>query len=128
MFDQYDNNDKKYEVMYPDNIIVKLTTQELYELFLFIMQDFQGDFTDLKLKLDMGDEVNVSHNEWDFGLGTPIFKGFLKVKRINSLKAKNPKNDLQKTCNHKDKYIVQHFNGGAKYWVCPVCKADLGDA
>ena len=35
MFDDYDNTEKKYEIIFPDKSIKKYTTQELYEFFIF---------------------------------------------------------------------------------------------
>ncbi len=32
------------------------------------------------------------------------------------------------SCPHANKYVSFNFQGGKKFWVCPDCKEDLGDA
>jgi len=128
MFEDFDNKQKRYEITYPNNTTIKVTTQELYEFYIFQVDDFDGDFSDLKFKLDSGHTITVSHNEFDFGLGAPVYKGKLSITRFHVPSPVHSTNATQAACDHKNKYIVQHFNGGVKYWVCPVCKADLGDA
>lgn len=127
MFEEYDNTEKKYEVIFPDKSVQKYTTQELYEFFIFSDLNISGDFSDLKKKLDAGYAVMGDNMEWDWGGGYNINKG--KITITKSWKA-NPNNTSKKEnergCSHKNKYINQA--GGIKFWFCRDCKKDLGDA
>jgi hypothetical protein len=128
MFDSYDNTEKTYEIIYSDKTTVELTTQELYEFFIFTDTNIGGDFSDLKKRLDSGYAVMGDHMEWDWGLGCNNYKGRITITRITPPKI--PKATLQPfqsgACDHKGKYINQA--GGVRFWVCPKCKKDLGDA
>lgn len=128
MFNTYDDNEKHYEVTYSDYTTVKFTTQELYEFFIFTETNISGDFEDLKLKLDKGIIVTGDHNEWDWSLGCTNYKGRLSITKITPPKIPTNNKFESKTsgCSHEGKYINQA--GGFKFWVCPKCKKDLGDA
>lgn len=127
MFEEYDNTEKKYEVIFPDKSVQKYTTQELYEFFIFSDLNISGDFSDLKKKLDAGYAVMGDHMEWDWGGGYNINKGRITITKswkANSNNISKKENELR--CSHKNKYINQA--GGIKFWFCRDCKKDLGDA
>lgn len=128
MFNAYDDKEKTYEIIYPNNNSAKFTTQELYEFFMFNEHNISGDFEDLKTKLDKGITVTGDHNEWDWGMGCNNYKGKLTVTRCVPPTIPTSKKIETKTlgCTHEGKYINQA--GGTKFWVCPKCKKDLGDA
>jgi hypothetical protein len=53
----------------------------------------------------------------------------LTITRSRYLPPNNPRFSKKETpsgCDHKGKYINQA--GGIRFWVCPKCKKDLGDA
>lgn len=127
MFDSYDNNEKAYEVIYSDKTVVQLTTQELYEFFIFTDTNIAGDFSDLKKKLDSGFAVMGDHQEWDWNMGANVYKGRLTITRYIPPKIPSyAKKENSSGCDHQGKYINQA--GGVRFWVCPKCKKDLGDA
>lgn len=127
MFDSYDNNEKAYEVIYSDKTVVQLTTQELYEFFIFTDTNIAGDFSDLKKKLDSGFAVMGDHQEWDWNMGANVYKGRLTITRYIPPKIPSyAKKEKSSGCDHQGKYINQA--GGVRFWVCPKCKKDLGDA
>jgi|LauGreDrversion4_2_1035121.scaffolds.fasta_scaffold249594_2 hypothetical protein len=128
MFNSYDDKEKDYEVIYPDSHSAKLTTQELYEFFIFTEHNISGDFGDLKTKLDKGITVTGDHTEWDWSMGCSNYKGKLTILRCSPPKIPTTTKFESKSsgCSHEGKYINQA--GGFKFWVCPKCKKDLGDA
>lgn len=127
MFDDYDNTEKKYEIIFPDKSIKKYTTQELYEFFIFNDLSITGDFADLKKRLDSGYAVIADHMEWDWGGGFNINRGKLTITKswVSKPNGVNKK-ESDTNCKHKNKYINQA--GGIKFWFCKDCKKDLGDA
>lgn len=128
MFNTYDDSENSYEIIYPDKTEKKLTAQQLYEFFIFNDTNIGGDFDDLKKKLDSGLSVTGDHMEWDWTSWSPTYKGKLIISR--RLPPKLPpqfKKDASKNeCRHENKY-VNHI-GSTRFWVCPKCKKDLGDA
>jgi hypothetical protein len=130
MFDEYDDIEKAYEITYPDKTETQFTAQELYEFFLLSGTGIVGDFSDLKKRLDSGYAVTGDHMEWDWNLGTSIYKGKLIITRITPpkvpVKLSNDKKSNESKCKHEGKYVNQA--GGIRFWVCPSCKKDLGDA
>lgn len=127
MFDDYDNTEKKYEIIFPDKSVLKYTTQELYEFFIFNDLNIAGDFTDLKKRLDSGYAVMGDYQEWDWGGGYHINKGKLTITKSWVPKPNGvTKKESDTNCKHKNKYINQA--GGIKFWFCKDCKKDLGDA
>lgn len=123
MFENYENSEKIYELQFPDGTVLKNTTQELYEFFIFNGNNFIGNFDEFKKKLDNGQCVVMDVKEWDWGMGCNINKG--KIKIIRTMKTiLNKISSLE--CKHENKYINQA--GGIRFWVCPKCKKDLGDA
>jgi hypothetical protein len=125
MFSTWDDEVKVYNIEFSDGTIKQLTTQELYEYFLFHDIGIKGEFVDFKHRLDEGELVNAEDVQWDWGVGASIYKGLLKISKIRDIKSK-PFHKETNRCNHKNKYINEA--GGTRFWVCPQCKADLGDA
>lgn len=128
MFNNYDDKEKTYEVTYSDKTTAKFTAQELYEFFIFTETNIGGDFDDLKRRLDSGYAVIGDHLEWDWGLGCSNYKGKLSITRCAPPKIPTEfkKESGNFECKHEGKYINQA--GNSRFWVCPKCKKDLGDA
>lgn len=130
MFDFFDDAIKSYEVTFHNGLKDLMTAQELYEFVLMNQTDISDSFDSMKRKLDSGSIITGSDYCYDWNLGTNIYKGKLSIVRVDLFTRNNVSNNstTNTNCNHEGRYIVQHFNGGVKYWVCPKCKADLGDA
>lgn len=137
MFDTYDNIDKIYEVRYADGTVDNFTTQELYEMYVF--RDIGvTDFYSLKNRVDSGEAVEAYDQDFDWGLGRVVSKGKMIIKKTEKIEYWHTYNHNVTSgndsrvsiahlgCDHKDKYV--NFAGGKKFYVCPKCKADLGDA
>ena len=128
MFDNYDNYEKKYKIKHTCNgTIRELTTQELYEFYIFHTHNINEDFTAILKRLDSGDTVLGDDIEFDFTMGNDIYKGQIKITKFipHGLKINELPPPVPKYCSHKNKYI--NTAGGKKFYVCPNCKADLGD-
>jgi hypothetical protein len=120
----FEDSSMVYQMIYPDNTTEEMSSQSLWEFFLLSDNDINCSFDELIKKLDDGQEIVASYNDFDWNMGTPIYKGKCKIKK---LKTSTPQVGGDKKCFHVNKYIVQNFSGGTRYWVCPDCKADLGD-
>jgi restriction endonuclease S subunit len=129
MFETYDDIDRFYELRYEDGTVVNLTAMELYEYYLLHEHGILDSFERLKLRLDGGEEINASHYVYDFSIGGNVYRGKVKFKNFNAIKKNTTtiKQDIPNViCRHENKYVNQA--GGIKFWVCPTCKKDLGNA
>jgi restriction endonuclease S subunit len=129
MFETYDDIDRFYELKYEDGTVVNLTAMELYEYYLLHEHGILDSYERLKLRLDGGEEITASHYVYDFSIGANIYKGKVKFKNFNATKKSTTvsKQSIPDViCKHENKYINQA--GGIKFWICPKCKKDLGDA
>lgn len=129
MFDSYDTTDKKYRITYTYNgNSNEVTTQELYEFYIFNTHNIYDSFEDILKRLDAGDTVVGDDNEFDFDIGSTVYQGQIKITRNvpKGLKMSHVPPPVPKYCDHKDKYI--NSAGGKNFWFCRKCKQDLGDA
>jgi len=129
MFDMYDNLEKKYKVYYTsNNNTSELTTQELYEFYIFNTHNIYESFEDVLKKLDAGYTVIGDDNDFDWTLGSNVYQGQVKISKIlfRGISPSHIPPPIPKGCDHKGAYI--NSAGGIKFYVCPKCKADLGDA
>lgn len=127
MFDTYNNSEYKYEIIFADKSKKQYTTQELFEFMLFNETNISEDFDSILSKLDSGFAILGEDTEYDFGFGGRLVKGPLCIMRITPphlFPPPLPKNSGE--CQHQNKYINQA--GGIRFWVCPACKKDLGNA
>lgn len=128
MFDSYDDTEKAYEVIFSDKTVVHYTAQQLYEFFIFNDLNIDEDFSDIKKRLDSGFAVIGDHQEYDWQMAVNVYKGKLSITRYIPPKIPNSwtKQEKSTDCAHDGKYINQA--GGVRFWVCPKCKKDLGNA
>lgn len=130
MFDQYDNELREYVVTYADGSEDVCTAEELHHFYILNDVGISDPFDDLKRRLDRGEVIVGRDNQYDWGLATNVYKGNLQFKKRNAFKREylNKTESVSKTtgCDHSKKYINQA--GGIRFYVCPDCKADLGDA
>jgi hypothetical protein len=127
MFSTWDDEVKSYSILNPTGEIKHLTTQELYEYIIFNDIGISEDFSDLKVKLDRGESVIGDYCEWDWNLGSTIYRGRITITKSNKDSApKHVSKADNLKCGHSNKYINEA--GGIKFYVCPQCKADLGNA
>ena len=124
-FRNYDDKKKSYEVIFASGRKEQFTERELIDFFILREHGLNMTFDELLKVLDQK-EVTAEDTEYDWNLGTYIYNGNCTIRKIVVQKA--PSKVVNNGCDHKNKYIVQHFNNGVRYWVCPACKADLGDA
>jgi hypothetical protein len=128
MFNSYENNTDKYIITDSSGSEADVTTQELYEFYIFNQHDITDSFEDIIRRLNSGLNVTGNDYEFDWDLGTTVWKGKLTIKAKNLLPSgmtPAPKTSSTK-CRHLKKYI--NSAGASKFWVCPDCKEDLGDA
>lgn len=128
MFNSYDNSIEKYTVIDSSGIETDLTTQELYEYYIFNHHNITDSFEDIIKRLQNGMSVEGDDHEFDWDLGTTVWKGRITLKAKNALPkgaTLAPTTSTTK-CKHTKKYI--NSAGTSKFWVCPDCKEDLGDA
>lgn len=128
MFNSYDNKDDKYTIIDSSGIESDVTTQELYEFYIFNQHGISDSFEDVIKRLNAGLSVEGDDYEFDWDLGTTIWKGKMRIKSKGGLPkgaTLAPKTTTAK-CRHLKKYI--NSAGTSKFWVCPDCKEDLGDA
>jgi len=130
MFDFFDDSLKSYEISYHDGKKELMTAQELYEFVIMNQTDISDSFDSMKRKLDAGSIVLGSDYYYDWNLAANVYKGKLSICKVGISTNSNTYTNSSSSskCDHEGKYIVQHFNGGVRYWVCPKCKTDLGDA
>lgn len=128
MFDIYDNTEKKYGIFYrKDNRFTTCTTQDLYEFYIFFNHGIEDSFETLLKRLEGGETIMGDQNEFDWNLGTELYLGKLEISKLSTAGFKIlPVSSVKpKTCDHKNKYI--NIVSGIKFYVCPDCKADLGN-
>jgi hypothetical protein len=127
MFGDYDNTEKKFEIIFHNKKNLECTTQELYEFLIWNATNIDDDFSVVLKKLEAGFAVVGDDTEFDFGLGGIYRKGPLTITRIYKPSQTPPPIPMEAgVCRHERKYINQA--GGTKFWVCPTCKKDLGNA
>lgn len=133
MFDVFDDTDHCYEIVFDNGVTKKWSAQKLYEYYVFNELDFVApknlEFVDIKHKLDKGEILQGTelNRDW-FGNNTSTQKFTLrnnKVKLSYGIQV-SQKEPTTTACRHENKYVNQA--GGIKFWVCPNCKKDLGDA
>ena len=70
MFDTYDNLEKKYRVFYTfSGSASEMTTQELYEFYIFNTHNIYDSFEDVKKELEAGGTIICDDNDFDW---TPV--------------------------------------------------------
>jgi hypothetical protein len=128
MFNSYDTSTKKYIITDSTGWTTEVTTQELYEFYIFSDHGIRDSFEDTLKVLDAGLSVTGDDCEFDWTLGTPVRKGSLQIKA--KLHTAKPSPDVPKKngtkCKHTKKYVAKFTT--FQYWYCPDCKEDLGDA
>lgn len=128
MWDYYDNFKRDYEIISYDGISETMTAQEFYEYFILQEMDIKDAFDSVKKRIDSGEVIVTGQYDWDFQLGQSIYKGKLTMRRkdhqLNLQPKSLPPKEPEK-CKHENKYINQA--GGIRFYVCPKCKADLGN-
>lgn len=125
MFSTWDDEIKAYNILYSDGRVASYTTQQLYEYFIFNDLGIGNDFSDLKGRLDRGESVSGDDCQWDWNTQCNVYKGRIVITKITGAKGKVHHKETN-GCKHENKYINEA--GGIKFYVCPKCKADLGDA
>ena len=128
MFDTYDTYEKKYRISYTSTGNTnELTTQELYEFYIFNTHNIYDSFEDVLKRLDAGDTVLGDDNEFDFTMGCEVYNGQVKITKAvpKGLKINELPPPVPKCCDHRDKYI--NSAGGTRFWFCRSCLKDLGD-
>ena len=128
MFDTYDNLEKKYKVYYTaSGNSNEFTTQELYEFYIFNTHNIYDSFEDIIKRLDAGDTIIGDDNDFDWTLGSNVYQGQVKITKLapKGMRISQVPPPIPTGCDHKGKYI--NTAGGIKFYVCPKCKADLGD-
>lgn len=125
MFDEYDDKTKEYIIINSEDSEESLTAQELYHFYIMNDIGINESFELLKRKLDNGEEIRGKDYQYDWSLGVNVCKGMLTIKKRKLLKSTTI-SPVIGNCNHPNKYINQA--GGKRFYVCPNCKADLGDA
>ena len=118
LIDEYKDNE--YIVSEPYNVRVSLDTL----CIIFSQSDELHndiDYADALEKLQKGETIKL----YTHSLGKVVVakKWFEKDNNLVSHKS-----SIEEVCDHSNKYISQNFSGGVRYWVCPTCKSDLGDA
>lgn len=128
MFNSYDSSTKKYIIIDSSGSKAELTTQELYEYYIFNDHGIRDSFEDVIKRLDTGLPVTGDDCEWDWSLGTSIRRGTLTIRaKMETLKSSTSSSKKEtKKCNHSKKYVAVFTT--FRYWYCPDCKEDLGDA
>ena len=125
MFSTWDDQTKAYNILFADGTLQSFTTQELYEYYIFNDVGIKDEFVDIKFRLDNGESITADETKWDWINATNVYKGKLVITKINSSKVKPIHKEIN-GCKHENKYINEA--GGIKFWVCPRCKSDLGNA
>lgn len=127
MFDIYDDTKKVYEMFFSDGKKEELTEQGLWEFFILLEHGITCSFEAFVDRLNKGEEIVAKDSYYDWALGTSVYKGQSVIKKIKQVQKTIPKvHTTPTTCTHSAKYINQA--GGIKFWVCPSCKKDLGNA
>lgn len=129
MFETFDTVEKKYRVVYSSTgYVVDLTTQELYDFYIFNTHNIFDSFEDILKQLDDGNTVLGDDNEFDWDMGSNVYQGKVKITKymFKGMKMNHLPPPVPKSCDHKGKYV--NSAGGVKFWYCPSCKKDLGDA
>jgi hypothetical protein len=125
MFDFYDNEDKDYELTRWDGTTELLTEQELHDFILFCLTPHSRiQFDQALVDLKKGFTLTEAYYDFDWSMGTSVYKGNVYIKKVNP--SFPPKIPSTGGCKHEGKYV--NSAGGFKFWVCPTCKKDLGDA
>ncbi len=125
MFDMYDNDDEKYTITDSSGTTWEVTTQELFEFYSFQDHNIMDSFENIIKKLDSGLSVSGDDCEFDWNLGTSIRKGSLTIRaKLKPFSSETKKDGVK--CRHSKKHVVTFTT--FKYWFCPECKQDLGDA
>jgi hypothetical protein len=127
MFNNYDTSTKKYIITDSSGWTTEVTTQELYEFYIFSDHNIRDSFEDTIKILDAGLSVTGDDCEFDWTLGTSIRKGNLTIKaKLENLKPSLSSTKKDTKCRHTKKYVAIFTT--FRYWYCPDCKEDLGDA
>lgn len=130
MFDDYDNTDKCYRITHSDGMTRDVTEQGLYEFYIFTRNGITKPFSDVLHDLRNGQLVQGEDYDFDWNLGGDIYKGKLFIEPIGrvqkSASSQPSSNSSDNQCRHPNKYV--NSAGGVKFWVCPSCKKDMGNA
>lgn len=130
MFDNYDDTDKSYRITYSDGKTRDVTEQGLYEFYIFSTTGITKSFSELLNDLRNGHLIVAEDNDFDWNMGSNVYKGKLYIEPIGGIKPQLTQSvDMFKReygCSHPRKYV--NSAGGVKFYVCPDCLADLGNA
>lgn len=133
MFSDYDDIDKCYRITYSDGRTRDVTEQGLYEFYVFTRNGINKTFTEVLNDLRNGYMIHGEDYDFDWNMGVDVYKGKLFIEPIGRVQRSVPQQQSFKGfdpasgyCSHPNKYI--NSAGGTKFWVCPSCKRDLGDA
>lgn len=129
MFDSFlDDTEVKYEIILSDKTVIKCTTSKLYDFYIFNEHNIPLDFQQLTSQLDAGYAITGDDTDFDFSSCSYVYKGKLILSKHHSkdqIKTAVTNIKVSNECKHEKKYINQA--GGIRFWVCPVCKKDLGN-
>lgn len=118
MYINYDDEEKVYQFTDQNGKTGFKTKQELYEFHLFNEHELP-QFDTVVADLDSGKTVSTDVFTYGFSFHRKTL-GRVTIRKV-------PKsNILSQSCKHEDKYINQVFT--TKFWYCPKCKSDLGNA
>ena len=128
MLNTYDDEDEVYKLKYSSNGVSEFkTAQELYEFFMLEEHKILSTFSELLKKLDSGNTVYAEEWAYNWHSSTHEYEGAIVISKPSATKNSPPPVPTQAGyCNHKDKYV--NSAGGTKFWFCPQCRKDLGDA
>jgi hypothetical protein len=133
MFDDYDNTDKCYRITHADGRTRDVTEQKLYEFYLFSHNGITRPFSDILHDLRNGKLIQGEDYDFDWKLGIEVHKGKLFIEPIGRVQKSAPSqssskgsNSSDSQCRHPNKYV--NSAGGVRFWVCPSCKKDMGNA
>jgi hypothetical protein len=129
MFDDYDNTDKRYRITNSDGMTRDVTEQGLYEFYIFTRNGINKSFSDVLHDLRNGHLVQGEDYDFDWNVGGDIYKGKLFIEpigRVQKSASSGGASSSDNQCRHPNKYI--NSAGGVKFWVCPCCKKDMGNA
>jgi hypothetical protein len=126
----YDDMDKCFRITHADGRTRDVTEQGLYDFYVFNRHGINKSFTEVVNDLRNGHLIHGEDYDFDWNLGVDIYKGKLFIEPIGRVqKSSPPQQEMFKReygCSHPRKYI--NSAGGVRFYVCPDCKRDLGDA
>ena len=126
----YDASEKLINANLVDYRNLPVGTKILYddETYIVTIVSFQPDGTTMYSAINESQE-SMSTTGYDINFSSIDFRpGLIMVSWIPSSTQSVPKwNEQKSICSHKNKYI-NILSNTLKFWYCPDCKKDLGDA